>query len=43
VYRGFGPSQRYSSSSTMATTTVNDFNKWSVAIAYQSSGSGKSK
>jgi hypothetical protein len=43
VYRGFGPSQRYTDSSTMATTPVNDFNKWSVAIAYQSSGSGKSK
>jgi hypothetical protein len=43
VYRGFGPSQRYIDSSTMATSPVNDFNKWSVAIAYQSSGSGKSK
>jgi hypothetical protein len=43
VYRGFGPSQRYTDSSTMATSSVNDFNKWSVAIAYQSSGSGKSK
>ena len=43
VYRGFGPSQRYTDGSTMATTSVNDFNKWSVAIAYQSSGSGKSK
>jgi hypothetical protein len=43
VYRGFGPSQRYIDSSTTATTAVNDFNKWSVAIAYQSSGSGKSK
>jgi hypothetical protein len=43
VYRGFGPSQRYTDSTTMATTSVNDFNKWSVGIAYQSSGSGKSK
>jgi hypothetical protein len=41
VYRGFGPSQRYIDSSTTATTTVNDFNKWSVAIAYQSSGKSK--
>jgi hypothetical protein len=40
---GFGPSQHYIDSTTMTTTTVNNFKKWSVAIAYQSSGSGKSK
>jgi hypothetical protein len=41
AYRGFGPSQRYIDSTTMAQKTVNNFQTWSVAIAYQSSGKSK--
>lgn len=43
AYRGFGPSQKYVDSTSMAQKTVNNFQTWSIAIAYQSSGSGKSK
>ncbi len=38
---GFGPSQRYVDSTSMATTTINNFNKWSFAIAYQTSSKSK--
>jgi hypothetical protein len=41
--RGFGPSQKYIDSTSMSQTTINNFQTWSIAIAYQSSGSGKSK
>lgn len=40
--RGFGPSQKYIDSSSMVQKVVNNFQTWSVAIAYQSS-SAKSK
>jgi hypothetical protein len=40
---GFGPSQRYIDSTTMATTSINNFNKWSVALSYQTSSSSKTK
>lgn len=43
AYRGFGPSQVYIDSITMNQTTVNNFKSWSVAIAYESSSSGKGK
>jgi hypothetical protein len=43
AYRGFGPSQVYIDSTSKTQTTLNNFKTWSIAIAYQSSGSGKSK
>lgn len=36
VSRGFGPSQTYIDSTTMAKTTVNNFKAWSFGITYQS-------
>ena len=41
VYRGFGPSQQYIDSTSMVQKTANNFQTWSIAIAYQKSGSGK--
>ncbi|MFZ0318309.1 MAG: hypothetical protein WAL56_04210 [Candidatus Sulfotelmatobacter sp.] len=41
--RGFGPSQKYIDSTSMIQKTANDFQTWSIAIAYQSSGAGKTK
>jgi hypothetical protein len=43
VYRGFGPSQQYIDSTSMVQKTANNFQTWSIAIAYQKSGSGKSQ
>jgi hypothetical protein len=43
AYRGFGPSQKYIDSTSLAQKTANNFQTWSIAIAYQSSGSGKTK
>jgi len=43
AYRGFGPSQKYIDSTSTAQKTANNFQTWSIAIAYQSSGSGKTK
>jgi hypothetical protein len=37
VSRGFGPSQTYIDSTSMAQTTVNNFKSWSFGITYQSS------
>jgi hypothetical protein len=42
AYRGFGPSQVYVDSTSMAQKTVNNFQTWSVGIAYQKSNSSKS-
>jgi hypothetical protein len=39
VSRGFGPSQSYIDSTSMAHTNVNNFKSWSVGISYQSSPS----
>jgi hypothetical protein len=41
AYRGFGPSQKYIDSTSMAQKTANNFQTWSIAIAYQSSGKAK--
>jgi hypothetical protein len=41
--RAFGPSQTYIDSTSMAQKTINNFQTWSIAIAYQSSGAGKTK
>ncbi|HEY4904414.1 MAG TPA: hypothetical protein VIH89_13155 [Candidatus Sulfotelmatobacter sp.] len=43
AYRGFGPSQKYIDSTSMAQKVSNNFQTWSIAIAYQSAGSGKTK
>lgn len=43
VYRGFGPSQKYIDSTSMTQKVANNFQTWSIGIAYQSSGSGKAK
>jgi hypothetical protein len=43
VSRGFGPSQVFTDSTSMAQRKVNNFQSWSVAIAYQSSSNGKNK
>jgi hypothetical protein len=43
VSRGFGPSQKYIDSTSMAQKVTNNFQTWSIGIAYQSSGSGKAK
>ena len=43
AYRGFGPSQRYIDSTSLVQKTANNFQTWSIAIAYQKSGSGKAK
>jgi hypothetical protein len=43
VYRGFGPSQQYIDSTSMVQKTANNFQTWSIAIAYQKSGSGKTQ
>lgn len=40
--RAFGPSQTYIDSTTMAQTTVNNFNAWSFGITYQSNPSASS-
>lgn len=36
VSRGFGPSQTYIDSASMAQKTVNNFKSWSVGVTYQS-------
>ena len=36
ISRGFGPSQTYMDSTSMALRTVNNFKSWSVGISYQS-------
>ena len=41
--RGFGPSQRYIDSTSMTEKTANNFQTWSIGIAYQSSGAAKGK
>jgi hypothetical protein len=43
AYRGFGPSQSYIDSTSMAHTTVNNFKTWSIAIAYQKAGAAKAQ
>jgi hypothetical protein len=43
AYRGFGPSQVYIDSTNMAQKAINNFQAWSVAIAYQKSSSSKSQ
>jgi hypothetical protein len=41
--RAFGPSQTYIDSTSTVQKTVNNFQAWSIAIAYQSSSAGKTK
>lgn len=40
VSRGFGPTQSYIDSTSMAKTSVNNFKSWSIGVTYQSAPAG---